>query len=326
MKKVVCFVAFLLLWVTAVWAEQQRYSQPANPEMGENARNLLHYLQSLPGKGILSGQEETPDLNKHMEKVLARTGKLPALRGWDVRFDVNDPMPEAAYSWYKRNQIVTFTWHMGSPPLPDSYQNSKKQCNVRRCITPGTAEYESFIGKLDRMADRLQKLCDRQVPVLWRPFHEMNGSWFWWSKNGPDAFRELWIFVFEYFTRTKKLNNLIWVWSASFEPSGRWYPGDQYVDIVGTDTYFSKPDHQRWQRIYERLRKIAPTKPTAITENDLIADPAVLDDRDIDYVWFLTWHSSWLDKNTASHLHYIYNNQYVITIDELPNLKSQDRR
>lgn len=129
--------------------------------------------------------------------------------------------------------------------------------------------------------------------------------------------------MFKYFTETKKLNNLIWVWSASFEPSSRWYPGDDYVDIVGTDTYFPKPNHKRWQGIYQRLRKVAPNKPAAITENDSIPDAAVLYDRKINYIWFLTWHTRFLDKNTKSYLNYVYNSKYVITADELPNLKVQ---
>ena len=312
--------SIVLLQASALVGAGERFA-PANPDLQPQARRVLEYIRSLEGKGILTGQEETANLNEHIEKVRGRTGRLPAIRGWDIRHNITDPIPEAIKAWTEQGQLITFGWHVGAPPFEDSYKNSKRRCDVRKCLTPGTGEHRSFVDKLDRMADRLEVLRDRKVPVLWRPWHEMNGTWFWWSKDGPESFRDLWVFTFDYFTHKRKLDNLIWVWSASFEPSADWYPGDRYVDVVGSDTYLSARDHDRWAKIHEQLKAIAPDKPAAITENDQIPDPAVLQERGIDFVWFLTWHSEWLDENPEAHLRHVYHHPYALTADELPDLR-----
>lgn len=80
----------------------------------------------------------------------------------------------------------------------------------------------------------MKLLRDADIPVLWRPFHEAAGGWFWWGKDAA-SFKSLWIAMFNYF-KTEGLDNLIWVWTTEGNDAD-WYPGDQYVDIVGRDVY-----------------------------------------------------------------------------------------
>jgi mannan endo-1,4-beta-mannosidase len=91
---------------------------------------------------------------------------------------------------------------------------------------------------MDILAQGLQELKDNGVVVLWRPFHEMNGGWFWWGGQDPQTFHKLWRQMFDYFTKTKKLDNLIWVYGPNHGPkTAAYYAGDRYVDLVGLDAY-----------------------------------------------------------------------------------------
>jgi len=281
---------------------------------------VMEYLVNLPGQGILAGQEENnSSSDSQMEKLIRITGKSPALRGFETAAYSKDPMAEAIKSW-KNGQLVTFGYHMGAPPLSDDeFNHSKGTSDITNCLTPGTDEYASFNEKLAQMATRLEGLRDKGIPVLWRPFHEMDGTWFWWSKEGCEPYKKLWVYMYDYFTETMKLNNLIWVWSASYEPESCWYPGDEYVDIIGSDVYLKKRDNDRWTEIFNQLKKMESNKPVALTENDLIPHPEVLIERDLNYIWFLTWHSRWLDSNEPAFLKMVYQHDYVITADELPD-------
>jgi len=82
--------------------------------------------------------------------------------------------------------------------------------------------------------------------VLWRPFHEMNGDWFWWGGQDPEKFIRVWRHMFDYFTKSKGLDNLLWVYGPNHgRRTAAYYAGDQYVDIVGLDAYtdFIDPEH-----------------------------------------------------------------------------------
>ena len=91
---------------------------------------------------------------------------------------------------------------------------------------------------MELMAEGLKELKDAGVPVLWRPFHEMNGGWFWWGAKDPDTFIKVWRHMFDYFTTNKGLDNLLWVYGPNHgQNTAKYYAGDRYVDIVGLDAY-----------------------------------------------------------------------------------------
>ncbi|WP_319501302.1 glycosyl hydrolase [uncultured Draconibacterium sp.] len=304
------------------------YSNPKynGRRVSPEVKNILIYLKSVNGKQMLSGQEEANSngLTTEMDYIKNITGKLPAVRGFDVRTDVPDPTGEAIKSWKERHQLITFSWHMGAPPLEDSYPNSKEPVSINEVLKPGTPENEIFISKLNAMAERLAILKENKVPVLWRPFHEMNGSWFWWGPkkgtgNDGAQFVKLWQFMFDYFYHDKKLDNLIWVWGGSYEADASFYPGEKYVDIVGTDTYHHL-DHKRWAKEFKILKTIAPGKLVALTENDRIPYPEEADKLNTNWIWFLTWHTQWLRENSTEDLIKIYKHPAVVTADEMPDL------
>ncbi|MDR2736698.1 MAG: hypothetical protein LBB49_03960, partial [Gracilibacteraceae bacterium] len=115
-------------------------------------------------------------------------------------------------------------------------------------IMPGGSHHDAYKAYLDELADYLLDLKTDDgelIPILYRPFHEMNGNWFWWGqskvKDGKRESVELWRFTWEYLTYDKGLRHLIWVWAPDIvatTPNWRpYWPGSMYVDVVAMDAY-----------------------------------------------------------------------------------------
>ena len=114
------------------------------------------------------------------------------------------------------------------------FYKADTEFDATNATVEGTWENKVFTEDLKNAAAYLKLLRDADIPVLWRPFHEAAGGWFWWGKDAA-SFKSLWIAMFNYF-KTEGLDNLIWVWTTEGNDAD-WYPGDQYVDIVGRDVY-----------------------------------------------------------------------------------------
>lgn len=115
-----------------------------------------------------------------------------------------------------------------------AFYKADTEFDATNATVEGTWENKVFTEDLKNAAAYLKLLRDADIPVLWRPFHEAAGGWFWWGKDAA-SFKSLWIAMFNYF-KTEGLDNLIWVWTTEGYDAD-WYPGDQYVDIVGRDVY-----------------------------------------------------------------------------------------
>ncbi len=146
-----------------------------------------------------------------------------------------------------------------------------KNFDLPAALTAGTPQYSALNRDLAGVADQLTILRDRDIPVLWRPLHEFTGSWFWWGKHGPEPLKALWAHMYDYFTNTRGLNNLIWVAGFSGEPSADWYPGSAYVDIAGPDTYVK--DHGNLANLFAAVKVIVgETKPICLHECGPVPD------------------------------------------------------
>lgn len=115
-----------------------------------------------------------------------------------------------------------------------AFYKADTEFDATNATVEGTWENKVSTEDLKNAAAYLKLLRDADIPVLWRPFHEAAGGWFWWGKDAA-SFKSLWIAMFNYF-KTEGLDNLIWVWTTEGNDAD-WYPGDQYVDIVGRDVY-----------------------------------------------------------------------------------------
>ncbi|MBR6380777.1 MAG: hypothetical protein IKS07_03760 [Lachnospiraceae bacterium] len=294
-------------------------SAPERPETvrSERTQALYEYLCDSYGKVMLSAQQEStwmgsPDYE--MDYLQEVTGRLPAIRGLDFMNDDFDGVVQRAIEWDARGGIVTICWHTGVDI--SGYEESKDDLpNFPRLFTEGTPEHETLMKSWDRAATALKQLRDANVPVLWRPFHEFDGNWFWWSKGGRENFKKLWQMMYDKFTDEYELDNLIWVlgYSHLMWDGDGWYPGDAYVDIAGSDTY----DDSTNVKNYEKLQKFTE-KPLAFHECGNVPSVEAFEADGADWLWFMTWHTNYLTDNDPENLKAVYNSERVITLDEVP--------
>ena len=245
-------------------------AEPANPKANEAARKVLNYFHELSarteGKRILSGQFSDFGNGANlriMERIHEKTGHWPALIGVDYadfpRGSLTTKRPnEVAINYWKQGGLVTVMAHMYNPANPKGGGLRDKGVNVADLLKEGTETHTRWMAELDLAADGLLELKQAGVVVLWRPFHEMNGGWFWWGAQDFDAFVQVWRHMFGYFTETKGLDNLLWVYGPNHgQNTAKYYAGDAYVDIVGLDAYtdFIDPEHIRGYKEISALPK-----------------------------------------------------------------------
>lgn len=306
---------------------QAQELQLSNPKASKEAKALFSYLQAMYGKKILSGQMWTGWGIDELQYINDVTGKQPAIRGMDfIHEKDNEKEVQRAIDWWKSGGIPTIMWHMGAPSIGEGYENSKKPIDIYKVFEKGTAEYEAFWKELKRKGDLLEKTKKANVPILWRPYHELNGDWFWWGKQGPEKFKRLWITMYEYYTNVRKLDNLIWVLCYNGKPDSAWYPGNQYVDIAGADTYSKSNDPQTV--MYTKVKDIVGTKmPITYHECGIPPDPEKCQKENVMWSWWMEWHTSHLRNIDKEYLKYVYNHELVITKDELPDIvKGYDKK
>ncbi len=220
----------------------------ANGNSNANAAGLYNFISGLSAKSnkrILSGQNilqktNTPtgimDENDLIWGLENQTGKLPAIVGADLNDTNTGAMMPA--------QLVTLAQTTGcmielDGGLTFPNQTSGESLNH---LLPGGADRTAWLASMDAVAAQLQYLQTNNITVLYRPLHEMNGSWTPYYTTDTASFQALWKDLFTYFTQTKGLNNLIWVFgpndATGTVPSCQpYYPGSPYVDIVGSDVY-----------------------------------------------------------------------------------------
>ena len=255
-----------------------------------------------------------------MNYLYSNTGKYPAIRGLDYMHDDFSGVNTRAADWWNAGGLVTICWHTGSDftgEWTDAMNDEVADWDAM--LTPGTDEYDAMIAGMDKAAAALKELQDEGVTVIWRPFHEFDGTWFWWGKGGAENFKKMWRIMYERYTNDWQLHNLIWVlgYSHNGVDCFDWSPGDVYCDVVGADSY----DGGAQPTLYTAVSAVAGTgKPLCFHECG--ANPTVSELQQTRWLWFMTWHSTYLtENNSASALHTLYNSAYVITRDELPSFE-----
>lgn len=306
-------------------ASDKKSAKLSNPDASKEARVLFDYICGTYRNGIISGQQESTWMGSdqyEFEYIHEKTGKYPAIRGLDYMNDDFDGVNKRAADWHKRGGIVTVCWHCGSD-FGGSWDECMKTelADWDKALTEGTPEYKKLIEGMDKGAKALAELKEQNIPVLWRPFHELDGGWFWWSKGGAENFKKLWTIMYDRYTNHWELDNLIWVFGYSHNGKDfdKWYPGEEYVDIIGADSY----DDGANADLYKKAAKVAGDKmPVCFHECGRIPTVKQLKDGKADWVWFMTWHTEYItDHNNTDDLKAIYNDDYVITLDELPKFK-----
>ena len=253
----------LLLWVVSCYAQspEKKHQSLSDKNATPETENLYQNLILLQEKGFLFGHQD--DLaygvkwryEEGRSDIKDVTGDYPALYGWDLggiehqKSNNIDGVPfKKMKNWikeiYDRGGVSTISWHMDNPlTMKNSWDTTPGSL---RSILPNGEKHQLYLSWLDQAAQFLGNLKGsdgKKIPILYRPFHELTGNWFWWCKNNasPEEFKEIWRFTIHYLRETKKLNNLIIVYNTadfkSKEEFLEYYPGDDVVDVLSFDKY-----------------------------------------------------------------------------------------
>ena len=260
------------------------------------------------------------------------TGAEPGLWGQEIGFsapgtldgvDRREPNIVQAIGWHRRGALITYTWHAVCPPddepvvFDGGIIRDLPEDEYDAVLDPGSPGHARWAAQVDMAAVLLAQLRDAGVPVLWRPYHEMNGPWFWWNST-PDRYIALWRQLFARLTDYHRLTNLVWVWSpnaaygisAPFEP---FFPGYDVVDALAVDTYDGHYEREH----YDALLGIAEGRPIGFGEVGQLPTREVLDDQPL-WTWFMGWPDIITDTNTPETIRRLYADPRAVNLGTLP--------
>ncbi|NCU02987.1 MAG: beta-mannosidase [Chitinophagaceae bacterium] len=218
-------------------------------------------------------------------KIVA--GDNPGMYGWDIGHLELDStknldgvsftkMKQYIQQGYKRGAVITISWHLRNPLTGGSAWDTTH--GTVTSILPGGSKHELYKTWLDRVAVFMNSLKNEKgemIPVLFRPFHELTGNWFWWCKNtnSTEEFKQLWIFTVDYLRQQKNIHHLLYVYNtANFSSEAEFlerYPGDAYVDVLSFDQYQHEAKEQKAVFIQSMRTKLSMLSAIATTKNKL---------------------------------------------------------
>lgn len=284
-------------------------TKPATQDQTEpsTAQSLIERIDTLMNHGIMYGHQDDPfygitwkwDRNGRSD-TKELVGSYPAVMGFDLGgLEENHTanLDSVPFEWiryeairhYERGGIVTFSWHPRNPitdletpqPFPEGSAWEVTDKTVVESILEGGANHEKFVSWMNKMTDFLASLktADGQpIAFILRPWHEYNGSWFWWGQDNctDEQFLSLWN-MFQDHVNSKLYDNVVWSFSPNLD--GQWteerflkrYPGNERVDLLGCDAYQWGTEESFTQGLKADLDFLsafatAQGKPLAMTE------------------------------------------------------------
>lgn len=332
---------FLALVLTFVFIATHAQN-PVTPNASPEAKALLQLYYSISGKYTLTGQHNYPDTkNRNTRFVREYTGETPVI--WSSDFGFSAPGDKDSYMarpdiireairQHKKGSIITLCWHAvpptadepitfqtkgkGNPEALASVQGKMMEEQYKELLTPGTRLYKHWAAQVDTIAYFLKQLQDAHVPVLWRPYHEMNGDWFWWGgRIGESSTKEIYRQMYDRLVNYHKLNNLIWVWNID-RPSipvrkfSNFYPGNGYLDILSLDVYGSDFN----QAYYDSLTYLSKGKPVFFGE---VGNPPSLETYKTQPNWasWVIW-AGFVRNTSPKQFKEFYNDPRMLTLDD----------
>lgn len=314
---------------------------PVNPNAQQCVKNVLKYLSDISGKMTVTGQHTQTMRQEELHMIEEVTGRQPALLGFELlsyspninyldtdeecmtEVEENFGTLKRAWEWAGKKGLITFTWHWFSPlgGRSKSFFSRNTDFDASLAVTDGTPENKALISDIDVMAGILRPFCDKGVPILWRPFHECDGGWFWWGAKGAETVKKLFRIMYDRFTNIHRLNNLIWVWNAA---NPLCYPGDDVVDIISRDMY--PPPHvhtNQSDKYFELIKVTSQPKIALIGEIGALPDVKAIHDEKIGWATYMTWSKGFClgeGVNSYEYLRELYSSPYAVTKERLPEL------
>ncbi len=350
-------------------------SGPAEPRATRETHALFLNLRALAPTQTLFGHQNTLAYGYRWTNEPGRsdikdvTGAYPAVYGWDLmdifvqgQPDRYDPVKaERLRQWivqgHARGGVITLSWHMPNPVTNTDAWDVKTAAVSR--ILPGGDRHAAFAAKLDiaaRFMGSLKATNGAVIPVIFRPYHEHTGSWFWWGRDHSTVaeYKALWRMTIAKMRDVGGLRNLLYAYSTDvFETEAEYlerYPGDDAIDVLGFDDYHGIKSVDTLPAFQRRLRMLvtmarARGKIPALTETGLeaIPDPTwwtsvLLRGIQADPVgrgiaWVLVWRNANPATDRKEHFYAPYSGQksaadfirfkqdpQILFEDELPDL------
>ena len=308
--------------------------QTANKYASAEAKALLRFLEECAGHRLITGQHTQTNSCEEIDYIRQQTGKEPLLRGFEllsyspnINFKSaseeclrevyeNQGTMDTALSWAKEKRgIVALSFHWFSPigGRDKSFYTENTDFDAAKVLEEGTPERAAFFYDLDVIAVQLRRFQKAGIPLLWRPFHEAEGEWFWWGARGKQTAAALFRLMFDYYTKELGLNHLLWVWNCSAPDA---YPGDDCVDVVSLDQYLDAYTKTDYRQQYELLRSVTTEKKVAaLAEVGILPDITMLEKSHIPWAYYMTWSKDFCigeQYNRTEQLRKMYDSSYAV--------------
>lgn len=309
--------------------------KPVNNHATKEAVKLLNYLSDIAGKGIITGQHTQTNAMEEIDYIRKVTGKQPKLRGFELlsyspninyenadeacltEVHENQNTLKTAMKWAMESDVIlTFTFHWFSPlgGHDKSFYAANTDFDAAKVFLDGTPERNAFFRDMDAIAGQLLPFCEAGIPILWRPFHESYGNWFWWGAKGPEVARDLYKLMFHHYVQVHHLNNLLWVWNCNLKEG---YPGDEYVDVISMDIYPSNYLATDYHQEYlDLISATTEKKVAALAEVSYIPDVHLLEQSHTPWAYYMTWSKEFCigeQYNSTEKLIKMYQSNYAVT-------------
>ncbi|MCW3806366.1 glycosyl hydrolase [Plebeiibacterium marinum] len=345
-------LSFSTIEETIINIKTSLVTQNPSPE----AINVYGFLKDNYGVKTISAVHANVAWNcNEAEWVKEQTGKYPAMTTVDYVHLPASPANWIDYSqtsfvedWWSNNGIVCANWHWIVPRYQGdtdtnnfTYKPEETIFSAENILVDGTWENEVAMADLEKLAGYLLLLKEKNIPVIWRPLHEASGNiynyangkaWFWWGDSGASVYKDLWKLMFSYF-KDKGLNNLIWVWTTQTNDDA-FYPGDEYVDIIGRDIY-NTGDAEEIASQFTEIQKIYTDKIVTLSEMGSVSEMSSQWGKGAQWSYFMPWYDyartndpGEADFQETAHEHAnaswwqnAMQQDFVITRDMMPSLK-----
>lgn len=295
LTKAAVLLAAGLLVACSTGKKDQKNTEEETAARTAETEKLLANLKKTSAQGVMFGHHDDTVYGISWEGEEGRSdvksvcGDYPAVVSFDLgEVELGGPrnLDKVAFDTlrkeilkqYQRGGMASLSWHARNPKTGgDAWDVS--DTTVVKSILPGGENHAKFSEWLGSVADFLNSLKTPEgtkVPVLFRPWHEHTGSWFWWGEKlcTPDEYKTLWRMTVDSL-RVHGVDNALYAYSTGGEPQDTTqylvrYPGDDIIDVIGFDTY--QFDKAAFVETMDRMLGIVTTlgkahdKVSALTE------------------------------------------------------------
>lgn len=307
---------------------------PVNPNATKKAKELLSYLYGIAGKAIITGQHTQTVPMEEITYIKEVTGQVPKLRGFELlayspninyqdasaeclkEVEENKNTLQTAFDWAQHsNGILTFSFHWFSPigGRDKSFYAKNTDFDARKILEEGSKERAAFFSDMDKIASLLKPFKEADIPVLWRPFHESDGDWFWWGAKGPEVAKELYKLMFDRYVNIHHLDNLLWVWNCRLKEG---WPGEEFTDVISVDIYRPSYSATDYKEEYDALvEQTTKNKVAALAEVGYIPDADALKNSHTPWAYYMTWSKEFCigeKYNSKENLRRMYQSSYSV--------------